>query len=317
MENQLCDILRNINASANFGRRVGVSFPIFDGSENEDVFEFLDKFKRAATLNGWNDDDLPIGLPLYLKGHASAWFKCLQGANEMTFDELSTAMINHFASRATQWRIRQTLSQLRQLQKESVVDYSNNVRNLCARLRLPRSEWIYYFIQGLRPEIRDYVILQQANNLDEAENFAQLKEFVLASSDETPTSNTQQLLAQVIEKLSATTRSEDKTIGAFDSQQNDFDESGEMQRVIREELQQIVSEEPRHFDCFSRQFRNHRNFSCFDCSRNGHTQCYCTANTTSKRRYVSHNEGTGQPLGINESCYCNTNQGNGLAPLSR
>ena len=120
MENQLCDILRNIKASANFGRRIGVSFPIFDGSENEDVFEFLDKFRRAATLNGWNGDDLPIGLPLYLKGQASAWFKCLQGANEMTFGELSTAMINHFASRATQWRIRQTLSQLRQLQKESV-----------------------------------------------------------------------------------------------------------------------------------------------------------------------------------------------------
>ena len=34
MENQLCDILRNINASANFGRGLGVSFPIFDGSEN-------------------------------------------------------------------------------------------------------------------------------------------------------------------------------------------------------------------------------------------------------------------------------------------
>ena len=43
-----------------FGRRPGVRFPSFDGSENEDVFEFLDKFKRAATLNDWNDDDLPI-----------------------------------------------------------------------------------------------------------------------------------------------------------------------------------------------------------------------------------------------------------------
>ena len=79
------------------------------------------------------------------------------------------------------------------------------------------------------------------------------------------------MLAQVIEKLSATTRSEDKTLGGFNSQQKDFGESGEMRRVIREELQHIVSEEPRHFDCFSRQFRNHRNFSCFDCSGNGHT----------------------------------------------
>ena len=179
----------------------------------------MDKCEHAATLNGWNDDDLPIGLPLYLKGHASAWFKCLQGANEMSLDELSTAMINHFASRATQWRIRQSLSQLHQLEKESVADYSHNVRNLCVRLSLPRPEWTYYFIQGLRPEIRDYVILQQANHLDEGENFAQIKkEFVLASCDETPTSNTRQLLAQVMETLSATNRSEDKTLGAFNSQ---------------------------------------------------------------------------------------------------
>ena len=55
---------------------------------------FLNTFKRCAKLNGWNDDDLPIGLPLYLKGHSSAWFNCLQGADEITFDELSTAMIN-------------------------------------------------------------------------------------------------------------------------------------------------------------------------------------------------------------------------------
>ena len=193
---------------------------------------FLNKFKRAAKLNGQNDDDLPIGLPLYLKGHASAWFKCLQGADEMTSDELSTAMINHFASRAAQWRIRQSLSQLRQLEKESVADYSHNVCTLCAWLSLPRSEWTHYFIKGLRPEIRDYVILQQPDHLDEAENFAQLKELVLASSDEIPTSNAQQLLAQVIEKLSATTRSEDKTLGSLNSQQKDCDESEEMRRVI-------------------------------------------------------------------------------------
>ena len=38
MENQLSDILRNINTSANFGRGIVVSFPIFEGSKNEDVF---------------------------------------------------------------------------------------------------------------------------------------------------------------------------------------------------------------------------------------------------------------------------------------
>ena len=66
----------------------------------------------------------------------------------------------------------------------------------------------------------------------------------MACCDETPTSNAQQLFSKVIEKLSATTRSEDKTLDTSKSQQNDFDESGEMRRVIREKLQQIMSEEP-------------------------------------------------------------------------
>ena len=55
MENQLfqlCDILRNMSVSANFGRRLEVCFPIFNGIENEDVFEFLNKFMHAAKLNG-------------------------------------------------------------------------------------------------------------------------------------------------------------------------------------------------------------------------------------------------------------------------
>ena len=45
----------------------------------------------------------------------------------MTFDEQSTAMINHLASRATQWYIRQSLSQVRQLEKQSAGHKSHDV----------------------------------------------------------------------------------------------------------------------------------------------------------------------------------------------
>ena len=57
---QLCNIIRNTSASVNFGGRLVVVLTIFNGSENEDVFCLLDKFKRAAKLNGSNKDDLPI-----------------------------------------------------------------------------------------------------------------------------------------------------------------------------------------------------------------------------------------------------------------
>ena len=61
--------------------------------------------------------DLAIGLPLYLKGHASAWFKSLGNVDGKTFEQMKALMTEHFASRASAWRIRQTLGQRCQLER--------------------------------------------------------------------------------------------------------------------------------------------------------------------------------------------------------
>ena len=180
---QICDAIRSMAVQENPRSKLVVSFPVFRGDESEDVFDFLDNFKRAVTLNGWSNEDLAIGLPLYLKGHASAWFKSLGNADGETFDQLKALITEHFASGASAWRIRQTLGQRRQLEKEPVSEYSYSVRMHCARLNLPTSEWTHYFVQGLKPEIREYVILQQPENYEVAENYAKLKEPVLACSD--------------------------------------------------------------------------------------------------------------------------------------
>ena len=133
--------------------KLSVTFPIFRGDECEDVHEFLSNFKRAGRLNGWNGTNLVLGLPLYLRGYASAWFKTLQNPDEMSSDDLSDALTTHFASGASEWRIRQALGQRRQLEKEPVANYSYSLRTHCARLNLLRSEWTHYFVQGLKPEI--------------------------------------------------------------------------------------------------------------------------------------------------------------------
>ena len=75
------------------------------------MFDFLDNFKRAATLNGLSNEDLAIGLPLHLKGHFSAWFKSLGNVDGKTFGQLKALMTEHFSSGVRAWRIRQTLGQ--------------------------------------------------------------------------------------------------------------------------------------------------------------------------------------------------------------
>ena len=100
----------------------------------------------------------------------------------MSFDELSEQLITHFASGASKWRVRQALGLQQQLEKESVADYSYSLPTHCARINSPRSEQTHYFVQGLLPEIQEYVILQQPENLELAENYAKLKESVFAGS---------------------------------------------------------------------------------------------------------------------------------------
>ena len=71
----LCDAVRDMTTRSTSASKLVVNFPIFRGDESEDVHVFVGKYRRAARLNGWSEENLALGLPLYLKGHASAWFK--------------------------------------------------------------------------------------------------------------------------------------------------------------------------------------------------------------------------------------------------
>ena len=155
-----------------------VEFPLFYGDEREDVREFLGNYRRAGLLNGWDEEKLALGLPLFLKKHASVWFKTLSGSENLTFEVLSQKLISHFESNVTLWQLRQKLEERRQLLGETVADYCYDILSFCSRLNLPRSEWLYCFVRVLRPEIRDHVILQQPTDVHSALNFARLKELV-------------------------------------------------------------------------------------------------------------------------------------------
>ena len=96
----------------------------------------------------------------------------------MTFEVLSQKLISHFESNVTLWQLRQKLEERRQLLRETVADYCYDILSFCSGRNLPKSEWLYCFVRGLRPEIRDHVILQQPTDVDSALNFARLKELV-------------------------------------------------------------------------------------------------------------------------------------------
>ena len=118
----------------------------------------------------------------------------------MKFNELSAAhaLISRFASGASMWRIRQALNQRHQLENEPVADFLYSIRSYCFQLNLPRSEWMHYFVLGLKPEICEYVILQQPKDLETAENFAKLRESVLTSPDKAATCDAKEIADRIV-----------------------------------------------------------------------------------------------------------------------
>ena len=106
------------------------------------------------------------------------WFKTLSEAENESFQVLSQKLISHFESSVTLWQVRQKLEERRQLFGETVADYNYDILSFCSHLNLPKTEWLYCFVQGLTPEICDHVILQQPTEVDSTLNFARLKELV-------------------------------------------------------------------------------------------------------------------------------------------
>ena len=117
------------------------------------VPEFIDNYCRASKLNGWDEEQLVLGLPPFLKHQASVWFKTLTEAENDSFQVLSEKLISHFESNVTPWQLRQKLDERRQLLAETVADYYYDILSFCSHLDLPKSKWLYCFVRGLRPEM--------------------------------------------------------------------------------------------------------------------------------------------------------------------
>ena len=93
----------------------------------------------------------------------------------MSFEHLVQAFKDQFINPASVWLWRQQLSARKQTE---TADYACYIRRLCKHLNLSAAKTMHYFIQGLRPNLKNHVIIVQPKGFAEAENLANLKEAV-------------------------------------------------------------------------------------------------------------------------------------------
>lgn len=251
-----------------------IKLPKFSGEPEEDVIEFITNYDRAAKFHKWSDGRKAEALPLHLLGTASVWFNTTPDLAEKSYAGIVDALKRQFHSTADLWLLRQKLNDRRQLPTETVTTYAADIRRISGRINLPRSEMVNHFIQGLKPTLKSYVMLQQPQTIEEAETHAKLKESA-------PDPNSDKM-DQVINLL--TTQKQTPVVAAY-SQANSTTQPQQNLPLSRDDVAQMVRQELRRANSGHRAnnrgtpHRNQRSFDgrpiCHYCGKVGHIASVC------------------------------------------
>ena len=171
-----------------------IPMPGFSGDPTENVKEFLRQFQEVATFNNYSNEQKGAILPLLLTGNARAWINSIPELATRTFEDLSEALVKRFHSGTDIFLLRLQLLDRRQLPGESVLQFASAIRKFCLRLEVSIEDNVHHFVNGLRPELRNYVFLQRPKTFSEAEKLARLRE---AFPEEQPADRTDNILRAI------------------------------------------------------------------------------------------------------------------------
>ena len=166
----------------------------FSGRNDEDPYEWIDQFERAAEANRWADARLVAIAKGYFKGAAADWVRDATAVgvnnrinawntNGAAATSLRPRMMEKFASETKQNRWYQELMTTRQIATESVDDYSLRFQRLLRRVNpdpnapvIAAGLQVRMYLFGLSPALTPLVSTANPLTLDAAVERARLVE---------------------------------------------------------------------------------------------------------------------------------------------
>ena len=207
--------------------------PVFHGYDSEDVSRWLNKFESYLKLRRINpaSPTALAELELNLAGPAEDFYYSLPADQRETFNQLRDALRERFANDNQSWVTWQAVSTRQQGPLEPLDVYLTDLTNKFRRLNISDADKMRYFVQGLRSDVRETVLLKQPRTFREAQEMARLACAVKTTINNFPqdslstqvTSLTQtmnSLLLPSVSKAKQGVPSEDKQLMAMMEQNN-------------------------------------------------------------------------------------------------
>lgn len=145
----------------------------FSGNIHENIDNFIKKYNKASTINGWTTDQKKLFLTIYLEDTASTFLENFESKNpEASWEQTEQALRLEFEPTVQIHMLRTMLEKRKQLSDESIASYINDIENLCRRIdpNMSQSELAHTILKGLKPEIARYVGILDNNNVKELKN---------------------------------------------------------------------------------------------------------------------------------------------------
>ncbi|KAL9972507.1 hypothetical protein ACROYT_G018827 [Oculina patagonica] len=172
--------------------------PAFHGFDSEDINRWLDKVENYLKLRRINTTT-PTALAelvLNLAGPAEDFYYSLAEDRKNTFNKLRDALRERYANENQNWIIWQAITTRQQGPVESLDTYLNDLTSKFRRINISDADKMRYFVQGLRADLRETVLLKQPKSFQEAEDMARF-----ASAVKTTMNNSSETMATQLTNL--------------------------------------------------------------------------------------------------------------------
>lgn len=184
----------------------------FSGTGSGCPEAWIASYKRYALLKGWDTDTQALCFPLFLNSSALMWYEsALEDNIKGDFNEVSSRFIAEFTLTRSQMLAElNNLLGRRQAQGEPIEAYLLDIAHRCKKLKRTKEQQFEYAINGLLPNIKGQVLLQQAATVEDIKRIGILCELVQPKEEDT-------LVASLREQI----RLQQETINTLSYEQRD------------------------------------------------------------------------------------------------
>ena len=143
------------------------------GTAANNILDWLENFDHIAAHNVWNDQKQLQVIPVYLKDTALNFYRSLPEQTKTDINLLKAALRDHYHMQDRLYDMRVKLHELRH--RSSLETYINDLDTLAHHLELPEQQKIHYFIFGLKPKLKQALLIRQPQTYDDVVTFSNWK----------------------------------------------------------------------------------------------------------------------------------------------